>query len=244
MELKRDGVLLSQLESLRSENDNTWMEIIEAEFNRDIERYVQLDEALTEKYAQDCVNPAKENIFRAFRECSFDKTVLVYVGQDPYPNREHANGLAFSIPNGCSFMPPTLKNIIKELESDVGVSEQVAQGDLSNWAKQGVLLLNTALTVETGLPNSHKDLWGDFSTQILRELNKRKQTPLAFVLWGNNAKAIGKVLEKEVPKGAKRLFHYSVHPSPLSSYRGFFGSKPFSKMNNYLIENDLQPIKW
>lgn len=242
--MAQDGVLFQQLHSLNNENGKEWWEIISAEFNRDPERYNELDRILTEKYMSDSVNPAQENIFRAFRECSFNNTLLVYVGQDPYPNKEHANGLAFSIPNGCSFMPPTLKNIIKELESDVGVSEQVAQGDLSNWAKQGVLLLNTALTVETGLPNSHKDLWGDFSTQILRELNKRKTTPIAFVLWGNNAKAIGKVLEKEVPKGAKRLFHYSVHPSPLSSYRGFFGSKPFSKMNNYLIENDLQPIKW
>lgn len=242
MDADENGILWEQLQNLNKKNG--WYDIILNELNRSKERYQKLNHILTEKYASSSVNPAKENIFRAFEECNYENCFVCCVGQDPFPNKEHANGLAFSIPNDCSSMPPTLKNIIKELESDLGIPSQASQGDLLVWAKQGVLLLNTALTVETGFPNSHKGLWGDFSTQILRELNKSKQTPLAFVLWGNNAKMIGKILEKEVPAGAKRLFLYSVHPSPLSSYRGFFGSKPFSKVNQFLVENGLHPIKW
>lgn len=244
MALKENGILYQQLQSLYENGKNEWYDIILSEFNREQERYEILDQILVEKYAFSSINPIKENIFRAFKECNYNDCIVCFIGQDPYPNKEHANGLAFSIPSNSSFMPPTLKNIIKELEADVGVSEKVEQGDLTDWAKQGVLLLNTALTVEEGIPNSHKNLWKDFSTQVMRELNKRKQSPLVFVLWGNNAKAIGKILEKEVPEGANRLFIYSVHPSPLSAYRGFFGSKPFSKVNNYLIEHDLKPVKW
>lgn len=243
MSLSPNGVLMTHLSTLPDGPELGWKSIIAAELMRGGLRYEELDIILAEKYAEDKVNPAAENIFRAFRECPFDQTVLVICRQDPYPRKEHATGLAFSVPAGCK-QPPTLRNILKELQDDIGGETSAATGDLSSWAQQGGLLLNTALTVETGSSNSHKVFWGDFSTQVLLELNRARKTPLAFILWGGHAQQIGHVLEGETPPGAPRLFLFAPHPSPLSSYRGFFGSKPFSKTNRFLTDNGLKPIQW
>lgn len=233
---------MTQLDALPDEPGGGWKGIIYDEFQRDGTRYEELDRVLAEKYAEGRVNPAKEHIFRAFRACPFGQTIVIICGQDPYPRKEHATGLAFSVPAGCK-QPPTLRNILKEVKDDMGEAG-AESGDLSLWAAQGVLLLNTALTVETGISNSHKALWGDFSTQAMRRLNQEKKTPLAFILWGGHAKKIGQALEGEVPAGTPRLFHYSPHPSPLSSYRGFFGSMPFSKTDQFLHDNRISPIHW
>lgn len=237
------GILEEQYLRLPNPGGHSWRELIGMEFSRDRERYIALDQALTELYQTNNVNPQQDNIFKAFQECPFDSTVLVLCGQDPYPNASHAMGLSFSIPAGVK-QPPSLKNILKELESDIGPDRQVLEGDLTPWARQGVLLLNTALTVNEGEPNSHKKLWDGFAIHILSLLNEYQKRPLVFILWGNQAHDIGKHLENTVPSDAPRKFIYSVHPSPLSAYRGFFGSKPFSQTNDFLAENGVAPIKW
>ena len=237
------GVLEQQLDSLFFGGKHSWREIIEAEFAGDSNKYISLDQHLTHLYETGAVNPRKENIFRAFRDCSFEDCRVCILGQDPYPNSSHAVGLSFSIPAGCK-QPPSLKNILKELEDDIGPDIRVRDGDLSHWAKQGVLLLNTSLTVDAGNPNSHKTLWDGFAVNILAQLNTRQEKPLVFLLWGKHAEGIGRHLEKCAPSSFPRKFIYSVHPSPLSAYRGFLGSKQFSQTNEFLIENGAPPIKW
>lgn len=236
------GVLEQQLNFL-PQGDYCWRKLIAEEFASDRERYTTLDKDLTERYRTEQVNPACENIFRAFAACPLDQTRVVICGQDPYPNPAHAMGLAFSIPADTK-QPPSLKNILKELESDIGPGSPVENGDLSYWARQGVLMLNTALTVREGAPNSHKALWGDFSLKVLCRLNREQNGPLAFILWGNQAREIGTVMERTAPPHAPRLFHYGVHPSPLSAYRGFFGSRPFSQVNQFLEKHGEIPVKW
>lgn len=236
------GVLEQQFNELPSATGYSWQGFIGLEFSRNLRRYAELDRQLTELYETTSVNPQRENIFRAFRECPFADTKVVILGQDPYPNKEHAMGLSFSIPAGEK-MPPSLNNILVELENDVG-NTQVRDGDLTPWAQQGVLLLNTVLTVEEGKSNSHKKLWGSFANSILLELNEYQKKPLVFILWGTQAHNIGKVMERRAPVGCHRKFIYDVHPSPLSAYRGFFGSKPFSQTNDFLVANGCAPIKW
>ena len=237
------GVLESQWKALPDTGPDSWRALLGQVFTADPERYRQLDRTLTELYEKEPVNPARENLLRAFRDCPADRTVLVLCGQDPYPNREHAMGLSFSVPAGTK-LPPSMKNILKELESDIGGDLQSAAGDLRSWAEQGVLLLNTALSVREGEPNSHKALWDGFAVEVLTQLNRQRKQPLAFLLWGKQAHEIGKRMEKTAPADSCRLFLYSVHPSPLSAYRGFFGSKPFSRINEFLQEHGEQPIRW
>lgn len=236
------GVLDDGLRSLAGCSE-TWCGIIEYVMSRDIERYKALDTILTNEYANTLINPEKDNIFRAFRDCTFENTKAVICGQDPYPNHEHAVGLSFSVPAGAK-LPPSLKNIYKELSDDIPNTAHEQNGDISHWAKSGVLMLNTTLTVEAGKSNSHKKLWNGFAVEVLTELSRRKTSPLAFILWGSDAHAIGKVMEKTAPQGAPRKYVYSVHPSPLSAYRGFFGSKPFSEVNRFLNENGEAAIDW
>lgn len=187
--------------------------------------------------------PKKKTSSEHSENAPFDSTVLVLCGQDPYPNSSHAVGLSFSIPSNEK-QPPSLQNILEELESDIGPDIQVRDGDLSPWAKQGVLLLNTSLTVEEGHPNSHQAFWRGFSTNILSLLNAYQENPLVFVLWGKQAENIGRLMEKTAPAYYPRKFIYSVHPSPLSAYRGFFGSKPFSQTNRFLVEHGFKEISW
>ncbi len=182
------------------------------------------------------ISPNLNNIFKAFEYCSFSSTKVVIFGQDPYFQKDVANGLAFSVePNKP--LPASLKNIYKEIESDVGALSN-NDGYLKSWADQGVLLLNSALTVEVGKPGSHSKIgWQDFIFEIVKIINKKKD--IVFILWGNDAKKYIKYIDKDI-----NLILSSSHPSPLSSYRGFFGCKHFSKCNEYLESKNISKINW
>ena len=176
--------------------------------------------------------PSLDKVFNAF-QLPLSKVKLVIVGQDPYPNSNHAMGLAFSIPKTEKKLPPTLKNIFKELESDLGISR--VNGDLSDWLQQGVLLLNRTLTIGEDGSNSHRNLgWQGVTERVIKELG---QSGKIGILWGDDAKKLENYFKKE------RVLK-SAHPSPLSAYRGFFGSKPFSKTNEMLSEQGIPNIKW
>jgi uracil-DNA glycosylase len=176
--------------------------------------------------------PTRSDIFKAF-ECDPDLIKIIILGQDPYPNPEHAMGLAFSVPETKNTLPASLKNIFLELKSDLGVDRK--SGDLSDWAAQGVFLLNTCLTVLPNDPLAHTKIgWQQFTESIIAHLSKRE---VIGILWGNHAQKMNHYF-------AQADLFTSVHPSPLSAYRGFFGSKPFSKSNKRLVEKGLTPIKW
>jgi uracil-DNA glycosylase len=188
---------------------------------------------LNEEYPKKNIYPSFENIFNAYNVCSFQDTRVVILGQDPYHQINQANGLCFSVPEDVAY-PPSLKNINKELQADLGVS--LASGDLMHWAGQGVLLINSILTVEDSLPESHANIgWLSFTKLILNELNQRK-SGLVFMLWGNYAKKLGKDLDLK-----RHHIIKTSHPSPLSANRGgWFGTRPFSTANSYL----KIPILW
>ncbi|MCJ8313134.1 MAG: uracil-DNA glycosylase [Saccharospirillaceae bacterium] len=180
--------------------------------------------------------PETVDIFNAFKLTSFENTKVVILGQDPYHGLGQAHGLAFSVQDDCK-IPPSLKNIFKELESDVGVQIPMT-GNLTHWAKQGVLLLNTVLTVEATKANSHKGIgWEDFTDEVIKNISAKKKN-VVFVLWGASAGKKVKIINTD-----GHIIIQSVHPSPLSSYRGFFGSRPFSKINTNLKEGVLK-INW
>jgi uracil-DNA glycosylase len=183
------------------------------------------------------IYPAKENIFNAFKLTPLDKTKVVIVGMDPYHGPNQAHGLSFSVLPGID-KPPSLANIFKELKSDLNIDGH-EDGDLTSWAKQGVLLLNAALTVRESQPGSHQEIGWQIFTDAAIELINKKDSPVVFVLWGAFAKS-----KKKLITNTKHLILESAHPSPLSSYRGFFGSKPFSKINKFLIDNGNEPISW
>lgn len=183
------------------------------------------------------IYPPKDYIFNALKLTSYKDTKVVIVGQDPYHGEGEAHGLSFSVQKGVK-IPPSLKNIYKELYSDLGIVP-VDNGDLSKWAKQGVLLLNSVLTVEKDKAASHRNIGWDALTDYIIKLLNLKEEPIVFILWGNFAKKKAKLITNE-----KHLIITSAHPSPLSASRGFFGSKPFSKVNNFLVNNKLKPIDW
>lgn len=188
-------------------------------------------------YQETEVFPDRNEIFRAFDLTPFDQVKVVILGQDPYHGVGQANGLAFSVHSNVA-IPPSLKNIFKELESDLGILSP-NHGDLQSWAQQGVLLLNTSLTVEAGKAHSHKHLrWDDFTRSIIFELSDKREH-LVFILWGKHAQSFKSLINVD-----KHAIIESVHPSPLSAYRGFFGSKPFSKTNQYLQLHLIYPIDW
>lgn len=186
--------------------------------------------------SENVIYPNSADIYNAFKKTSYDDVKVVILGQDPYHEEGQANGLAFSVNNGVK-MPPSLKNIFKELQDDIG-GELRTNPDLTDWAKQGVFLLNSSLTVIEGRPNSMADIWNTFTDSIIKLLNS-KEKPIVFVLWGNNARNKKKLIDTN-----KHFIIESAHPSPLSAYRGFFGSKPFSKVNEYLISTGQVPIDW
>lgn len=190
-------------------------------------------------YAEQTVFPSKEQLFAALEAVEPAKVRAVILGQDPYHEPEQANGLAFSVCDGVKY-PPSLRNIFTELCDDLRLPMPTS-GDLMPWAAQGVLLLNTVLTVQQGLANSHKDYgWQAFTDDIIRSLRDLQQ-PIVFVLWGAQAQSKAPLAaDSDFP----RLILQSPHPSPLSSYRGFFGSKPFSKINNYFERLGQPPIDW
>ena len=183
------------------------------------------------------IYPPKDYIFNALKLTSYKDTKVVIVGQDPYHGEGEAHGLSFSVQKGVK-IPPSLKNIYKELYSDLGIVPE-DNGDLSNWAKQGVLLLNSVLTVEKDKAASHRNIGWDVLTDYIIKMLNLKEEPIVFILWGNFAKKKAKLITNP-----KHLIITSAHPSPLSASRGFFGSKPFSKANNFLVNNKLKPIDW
>jgi uracil-DNA glycosylase len=189
------------------------------------------------EYNTKTIYPPKEDIFAALKNTPFKDTKVVIVGQDPYHGEGEAMGLSFSVHDGIK-LPPSLKNIYQELKDDLGY-EPVKSGDLTKWTKEGVLLLNATLTVVKDTPNSHSKLgWNLFTDYIIRVLNE-KEEPVVFILWGNFARS-----KKELITNKKHLVIESAHPSPFSARNGFFGSKPFSRTNEFLKKNNIKEIDW
>lgn len=189
------------------------------------------------EYDKKTIYPPKDYIFNALKLTSYKDTKVVIVGQDPYHGEHQAHGLSFSVQKGVK-LPPSLQNIYKELESDLGILPRT-DGDLTGWAKQGVLMLNAVLTVEKDKAASHRNLgWEPMTDYIIKLLNK-KDEPVVFILWGNFAKEKAKLITNP-----NHYIIISPHPSPFSAYSGFFGSKPFSKTNEFLISKKMQPIDW
>lgn len=211
-----------------------WDEVLEQEFKKDY--FKKLGVFVKNEYSKKIIYPEYKNIFNALRYTDYDDVKVVILGQDPYHGENEAHGLSFSVRKGVP-MPPSLRNIFKELDSDIGVKRN--DTDLTNWANQGVLLLNSIMTVVKDMPLSHKDKgWEIFTDRIIELLGEREK-PLVFILWGSYARS-----KKELIKNKKHLILESVHPSPLSASRGFFGSKPFSKTNEFLKKNNIEEIKW
>lgn len=214
---------------------NDWDGILSDEWEKPY--YRQLHSFLKEEYSKTRIYPDMYDIFNALKYTSFADTRAVIIGQDPYHGPGQAHGLCFSVKKGVP-LPPSLVNIYKEITDDLGVI-MPQHGELTVWAKQGVLLLNTVLTVRAGQPNSHKDKgWEIFTDRVISELN-RKETPVVFLLWGANAEKKARVITNPIHK---KLI--TVHPSPLSAYRGFFGCRHFSKANEILISSGQSPIEW
>ena len=188
------------------------------------------------EYKTKTIFPEYKNIFNALRFTDYDEVKVVILGQDPYHGEGEAHGLSFSVKEGIK-MPPSLQNIFKELYSDLGIKR--TKSDLTDWAKEGVLLLNSIMTVVKDTPLSHKNKgWEIFTDTVISKLNEREE-PVIFLLWGSFARS-----KKELITNKRHKIIESVHPSPLSANRGFFGSKPFSKINNYLKEMNKEEIKW
>lgn len=214
---------------------NDWDEILKEEWNKPY--YKLLRQFLKEEYKTQTIYPPMNDIFNALKYTAFKDVKVVIIGQDPYHAPNQAHGLCFSVKKGVK-LPPSLENIYKELENDVGISG-ISHGELTGWAKQGVLMLNTVLTVRDGAAASHRGRgWENFTDRVIGELDK-KTTPVVFILWGKPAAEKAKII-----KNPLHLKLEAPHPSPLSAYRGFFGSKPFSKTNLFLEKNNLSPIDW
>lgn len=214
---------------------NDWDERLKGEFDK--EYYLKLRQFLIREYSQYPVFPDMHDLFNALKYTSFADTKVVILGQDPYHGVGQAHGLCFSVKQGVP-PPPSLQNIFKELEEDVGIPKP-PHGELTCWAKEGVLLLNTVLTVRAHEPNSHKGKgWEILTDRIITELNQ-KQTPVVFLLWGANARS-----KKKLILSPRHVILETVHPSPLSAYNGFFGCKHFSKANAILEQSGQTPIDW
>ena len=214
---------------------NDWDEILKDEWQKPY--YINLRGFLKSEYSSKTIYPDMNDIFNALKFTSFKDTKVVIIGQDPYHGIGQAHGLCFSVKKGVPF-PPSLRNIFKELESDTG-KPIPTHGELTDWAKQGVLLLNAVLTVREGQPTTHAKMgWETFTDRVISELNK-KETPVVFLLWGAYAQKKAEIITNPIHK---KLI--SVHPSPLSASRGFFGCKHFSKTNALLEGAGLTPINW
>ena len=211
-----------------------WDIILKDEMQK--EYFKQLGIFVKQEYKSKVVFPPYENIFDALRFTDYDEVKVVILGQDPYHGLGEAHGLSFSVKEGIR-KPPSLQNIIKELNNDLGITRTAS--DLTDWAKQGVLLLNSIMTVEQDKPLSHKNKgWETFTDAIIKLLNERDE-PVIYLLWGSYARS-----KKEFITNKRHYIIESVHPSPLSANRGFFGSKPFSKINKILIDNKQEKIEW
>lgn len=214
---------------------NEWQDILESEFHTAY--YLQLREFLKQEYKNETVFPNMQAIWNAFELTPYKQVKVVIIGQDPYHGDNQAHGLSFSVQKGMR-IPPSLRNIFKELKADLGI-EPPNHGDLTHWAEQGVFLLNTVLTVRKGEAYSHRGKgWELFTDAVIRALNESEK-PLVFILWGNAS-----IAKKAFIDTDKHIVITSAHPSPLSASRGFFGSKPFSRTNEALIELGEKPINW
>lgn len=214
---------------------NDWDEVLDDLFKS--ENYLKIREFLKTEYSTRDIYPSMYDIFNAFKLTPYSSVKAVILGQDPYHEPGQAHGLCFSVQDGVK-LPPSLVNIYKEIKSDLGITEP-DNGNLTKWAKQGVLLLNTSLTVRRGAANSHKDCgWTQFTDEVIKKLAAREK-PMVFILWGANARS-----KKAFIDGKRHLILESAHPSPLSCYNGFFGSRPFSKTNDFLVANGETPIDW
>lgn len=213
---------------------NEWDNILSEEYKK--EYFLKLVNFVNGEYQKKVIFPEKRNIFRALSLTDFDNVKVVILGQDPYHGVGEAQGLAFSVPSNVQ-IPPSLRNIFKELYDDLGINRK--EKDLTDWAEQGVLLLNTVLTVEKDKAFSHKDKgWEIFTDEVIKRIASCDK-PIVFVLWGSSARS-----KKYLITNKKHLVIESAHPSPLSASRGFFGSKPFSKTNEYLEKNNIKEIRW
>ena len=215
--------------------ENDWDLLLSEEFGKDY--YLNLREFLKNEYRTQKIYPPMNDIYNALRYTSREDTKVVILGQDPYHGYGQAHGLCFSVKEGIAF-PPSLKNIFKELGTEYGITEPNT-GELTGWANQGVLLLNTTLTVREGQPQSHKGRGWEILTDRIISLVNEKDTPVVFLLWGGNARS-----KKAYITNKHHLVLESVHPSPLSAYGGFFGCKHFSKANEFLKSTNQAPINW
>lgn len=213
--------------------NNDWDEVLSSVWNSP--GYKKFMSIIDKKYSETTCFPEYNDIFNALKLTPYSKVKVVILGQDPYHGTGEAHGLSFSVKDDIK-KPPSLKNIFKELHDDLGYSEPKS-GNLEKWAKEGVLLLNSVLTVEKDKAASHKDLGWEILTDHIIKLLNMKETPIVFILWGNFAKK-----KKVYITNKKHLIIESPHPSPFSAYTGFFESKPFSKTNNFLIKNNIEPI--
>ena len=214
---------------------NDWDLVLAEEYTK--EYYAGLMDFVAEEYENHRVYPPREDVFNALRACAYEDTKVVILGQDPYHQEGQAHGLCFSVNRGVK-IPPSLVNIYKELKADIGM-EIPGHGCLSSWASQGVLLLNTVLTVRDSMPNSHKGKgWEVFTDAVIRKLNQRER-PMVFILWGANAKAKEALITEN-----RHLILTGSHPSPLSAHTGFFGGAYFSRANRFLELENQEPINW
>ena len=212
----------------------SWSELLKPEFEHDY--FKSLQSFIAQEYANGEIYPSQDKIFNALNHLPLDKIKVVIIGQDPYHEPGQAQGLSFSVPENVA-IPPSLVNIMKEIEDDLGIT-CIKHGDLSRWARQGVLLLNTVLTVRRGQANSHKNQgWERLTRKIIELVGKRKE-PVVFLLWGSYAQSYSDII------ASHHLVLKAPHPSPLSAYRGFLGCKHFSKCNNFLIAHNQTPIDW
>lgn len=214
---------------------NDWHTYLNEEFNKPY--YQKLRQYLMKEYKTNTIYPDMYDIYNAFHYTPYQKTKVVILGQDPYHGPNQAHGFSFSVKPGVD-IPPSLKNIYKELQDDIGF-QIPDHGYLIHWAKQGVLLLNAVLTVRAHQPNSHRGIgWENFTDRVIEVLNNRDE-PVVFILWGRNAREKARVVDRN-----RHFVIESPHPSPLSAHRGFFGSRPFSKTNEFLHSIGAEPIDW
>lgn len=214
---------------------NKWDDVLQEEYYKDY--FKKIVNFINKEYKEKVIFPPKSRILRALSLTDYDQVKVVILGQDPYHGVGEANGLAFAVSDGVK-LPPSLQNIYKELENDLGIEPAIV-GNLECWAKEGVLLLNAVLTVEKDKAASHKNLgWENFTDAIIKKLNE-KEEPIVFILWGNFARS-----KKVYITNPKHYIIESTHPSPFSAHHGFFGSKPFSKTNDYLKSRGIKEIDW
>lgn len=216
--------------------EKSWKRILKDEFDKDY--FITLSTRIRDVYHSDkTVYPPPQLVFNAFSYCPFDTVKVVILGQDPYINPEEAQGLSFSVPDGIR-IPPSLRNIYKEIQDDLGTA-MPESGNLVRWAEQGVLLLNSTLTVEAHQSASHRGWgWEEFTDAVIKKISQEKEH-IVFMLWGNYARS-----KCEFINTSKHLILEAPHPSPLSAHNGFFGSRHFSQCNNYLKTHNLEPIAW